>query len=436
MNFEAIKAAGLYDEYVAYSKRDDENCALIYDKLVRSGKFPVGELAVMDMVMRTCSQPRFVLDRNLLHEHLGEVLAEKEALMARISADKDSLMSNEKFAGLLRDMGVDPPMKISPATGNETYAFAKSDPAFLDLAEHDDPAVQALVEARLGAKSTLEETRTKRFISISQLEWTPQVTSLGNPLMPMPIRYSAAHTHRFGGDWKLNCQNLRRGGKLRHSLEAPDGHKVMTVDSSQVEAREVVTFSGQDDVVEQFERGEDTYAHLATEIFGFPVNKKDHPDERFVGKQGRLGLGYQLWWPKFQSRVKTDSKNQTGKMIILSDQQALNAVTTFRRLNDKVCDAWNLLNTEGIGVLAHGGKFEFAACVFTKGEIALPNGLKLHYHDLRQEYDKKKGRTQWMFTYAGKPEGIYGGKIMENLMQSLAAVLTYGAAIRIQKRSY
>jgi hypothetical protein len=111
-------------------------------------------------------------------------------------------------------------------------------------------------------------------------------------------------------------------------------------------------------------------------------------------------------------------------------------VTTFRRLNDKVCDAWNLLNTEGIGVLAHGGKFEFAACVFTKGEIALPNGLKLHYHDLRQEYDKKKGRTQWMFTYAGKPEGIYGGKIMENLMQSLAAVLTYGAAIRIQKRSY
>src|SRR5262249_49503374 len=152
-----------------------------------------------------------------------------------------------------------------------------------------------------------------------------------------------------------NCQNLRRGGKLRKSLKAPPGHKVLTVDSSQVEAREVVTFSGQIDVVEQFERGEDTYANLASEVFDFKVNKKDHPDERFVGKQARLGLGYQLWWPKFQARLKTDSLNQTGKMICLSDDEALRTVTTFRRLNNKVVDSWELLNTDGINVLAGRG---------------------------------------------------------------------------------
>jgi len=125
----------------------------------------------------------------------------------------------------------------------------------------------------------------------------------------------------------------------------------MTVDAAQIEARELVTFCGQDDVVAQFAAGEDTYAHLATEIFGFPVNKKDHPDERFVGKQGRLGLGYQLWWPNFQSRVKTDSKNQTGNMICLSDEVALKAVLTFRRLNNKVVDGWGCWTQTVLGSL-------------------------------------------------------------------------------------
>ena len=36
-------------------------------------------------------------------------------------------MSNPKFAELLEGLGVKPPMKISPTTGKETFAFAKSD---------------------------------------------------------------------------------------------------------------------------------------------------------------------------------------------------------------------------------------------------------------------------------------------------------------------
>jgi hypothetical protein len=119
-----------------------------------------------------------------------------------------------------------------------------------------------------------------------------------------------------------------------------------------------VTFSGQDDVVKEFEDGKDTYASLASEIFGFPVNKKDHPTERFVGKQGRLGLGYQLGAPKFKNRLKADSKNQTGNMICLTDEEAYNVVKTFRRLNYKVEQSWGLLNAE---VSCVSGKLEFVA---------------------------------------------------------------------------
>ena len=70
-----------------------------------------------------------------------------------------------------------PPMKTSPTTGKETFAFAKSDEAFKALLEHEDVRVQALVNARLGNKSTLEETRTQRFIDIAK-----------RGLLPVPVK--------------------------------------------------------------------------------------------------------------------------------------------------------------------------------------------------------------------------------------------------------
>jgi DNA polymerase len=444
MNRAAIIAAGIYPEYIDYSINDNEGCSGIFKKLVvePGSPFPKSELVVMDAVLRCAIQPRFRLNKQLLAEHYADVIQQKNVLLAQAmligAGGKSDLMSNEKFAAMLRSHGVEPPTKISATTGKETYAFAKTDVDFLELAEHHNPAVQVLVAARLGHKSTLEETRTQRFINISNLTWPSNVSKSNQPcaLMPMPIAYAAAHTHRLGGDWSLNVQNLKRGGKLRDALEAPPGHKVMTADEAQVEAREVVTFCGQWDVVEQFARGEDTYAALATNIFGFPVNKKTHPIERFVGKQGRLGLGYQLWWPNFQARLKTDSKNQLGQMIELTDDEACNVVTTFRRLNDKVEESWGLLNTHGIAALAGGGnKFTFASCEFVKGEIIGPNGLKLHYHDLRKEFDRKKGKDQWMFTYQGKRHGIYGGKLLENICQFLARIITLEAAVRIQRRT-
>ena len=430
MNAEAIKQAGLWDAYVRYGLNDVELCAGIYDKLVRQGGFPASELAIMDMVIRGAVLPQFELNTELLHEHLSEVQLQKNTLLTQAlllgAESKADLMSNEKFAKLLNDVGgVCPPMKISKITGKVTYAFAKSDPEFLALQEHEDPVVQVLVNARLGNKSTLEETRTQRFINIANLDWPGRGQAR---LMPIPLRYGAAHTGRLGGDWKLNTQNLRRGGKLRKAVLAPAGHKVITVDSSQVEARMVVWSCGQWDVVEQFARGEDTYAALASKIFDFPVNKKDHPDQRFVGKQGRLGLGYGLGWEGFQRRIRTDSKNQTGKEIILSDEEAQKVVNVYRGSDKEVVRSWRLLNNMGMQALVWGIPFDFAMCAFEKGAIRLPNGMKLHYPDLEQV------DGQWVFTYAGNPEKIYGCKLLENMMQALARIATLDAALRIQRR--
>jgi DNA polymerase I-like protein with 3'-5' exonuclease and polymerase domains len=137
------------------------------------------------------------------------------------------------FADLLRSYGVYPPTKISPTTGKATYALAKNDELFKALLEHPDERVQAVVAARLGAKSTLEETRTERLISIAK-----------RGKLPVPLRYYAAHTGRWGGDDKLNLQNLPRKSKLKNAITAPEGYVIIDADSAQIEARVLAWLSG------------------------------------------------------------------------------------------------------------------------------------------------------------------------------------------------
>lgn len=283
----------LYASFQDYGKNDVDICYGIFEKLVLTGEFPMQELVVMDMVLRCTVQPQFIVDVDLLRQRLAEIQKEKEETLSKAmlaGADgKTVLMSNPQFAELLRAHGVEPPMKTSPLTGKTTFAFAKTDQAFNDLLEHPNPAVQALVAARLDHKSTIEETRHERFINIASLEWpevsgpTP-VTSKGyRRLMPMPLKYSGAHTHRLSGDFKLNVQNLGRGSILRKALCAPEGYVVVAGDESQVEARITCTLAGQEDMRQQFENGEDVYSIFATALFGREISKKDKI-ERFIGK--------------------------------------------------------------------------------------------------------------------------------------------------------
>jgi DNA polymerase len=432
MGYEAIRASGLYEEYKAYSMHDAELCMGIFDKLVRTGEFPVSELAVMDMVLRCAIKPRFGLDANVLAEHLNDVRQKKSELLARAmlsgAEGVASLQSADQFAQLLRDKGVRPPTKVSKVTQKVTWAFAKSDPEFTELLEHENPAVQALVSARLGHKSTLEETRTERLLSISRLEWP----GMGQcALMPVPLRFSGGHTHRLSGDWQLNLQNLPTRGDsnaLRRSLVAYDGEEVVTVDARQIEARIVAWVCGQIDLCQAFEEGEDVYSSFASEIFGYPVNAKEHKGERFVGKTGILGLGFGVSWETFQAAVRSNSLAQTGTLIELSDDDAHKAVTTYRTRYPAIPAAWKDLNYKGIPVLAQGGTYSFGPCEFEKGAVKLPSGLRLKYHDLQS------GTDGWSYTYGGRVKRLYGAALLENIVQALARICTMDAGVRIQKR--
>lgn len=175
--------------YADYCVQDVELTYKLFKKLMR--QFPKEELLVIDQTIRMYTEPQLELDTDVLEHHLAAIHERKTKLLEKLGGEeraKKFLMSNPKFASLLQAMGVQPPMKVSPTTGKQTFAFAKNDTAFTALLDHPKAAVRTIVEARLGTKSTIEETRTKRFLEIAER----------GPL-PVPLLYYGAHTGRFSG---------------------------------------------------------------------------------------------------------------------------------------------------------------------------------------------------------------------------------------------
>lgn len=433
-----IKAADLWLDYATYGIDDMNKCREIFKKLMPI--FPKSELLVMDQVIRACVRPRFQLDTQVLAEHLHEIKTQKAQLMARLGLDitRKNLMSNDQFADELRKLGVDPPMKFSPSNPEkQIYAFAKTDQGMADLEEHDNPDVQALVSARLGIKSTIEETRGERFMNIANL-WWPVPNVHGQPgviaarLFPVPLNYAGAHTHRLSGAWKLNAQNLGRDSKLRYALKAPKGYKVISYDASQIEARLTAWFCGQEDLRQAFERGDDIYSEFAgQEIYHKTITKKTHPKERFMGKQGILGCGFGCGGAKFRNMVRIQSKIQLNEEIILEEDEAQRIVLSYRNRYRAIEGMWKKFTYEGFQQLASGNVAFYGPgdCIeFNKNFIRLPNGLLLYYDDLQY----KDG--QWTFWYAKTQKWLHGGKLLENIIQALARIIIFDAGTRMRQK--
>ena len=428
---EVINAKGLRREdfpedqlaqYGEYCKNDVELTYKLYAEL--NGTFPIKEKRLIDITIRMFSDPLLELDTERLEEHLHGVRERKEKLFTDSGITKEVLNSSAKFAELLMQNHVYPPMKISPATGKETYAFAKSDADFVALLEHPNETVQAIVAARLGAKSTLEETRTERFIDIAKRG--PILGSLRRA--PIPLKYYAAHTGRWGGSDKVNLQNLpsrgAEGGKLKRCIVAPRGHVIIDCDSSQIEARVLAWLAGQHDILDLFSLKQDVYRYMARAIYG--GDEWDiTPEQRFIGKTTVLGAGYGMGAIKFQAQLKNMGKDldyDTCRFIIKQ----------YRQVNRYIADWWNQLNgvlmymiNQKPVVVDRAGLLETSP--FTG--IALPNGLFLNYPELERHPNGD-------FTYATRqgPNKIYGGKVAENICQAVARCIIGEQMLQIEKR--
>lgn len=470
----------LYDDAARYCTQDVDLTLDIFECM--HPQMPADEMDLIHHTIQMFCDPVLKVDIPRVEKELARELDYRKVLMASVidisnyadakllkgkekllsDEERDTLTvkrvigSNERFAELLRAEGIDPPVKISPAwvkkPANERfdedkwgYAFAKDDADFINLPEQIDvwgsaynlnkkkdmdamlvkqARIKNLVECRLAVKSTTNVTRAERFL-----------TAGANGMnLPVGYKYYAAHTGRFGGNNKMNMQNLTRGGELRLSILAPDGHQLVVQDSGQIEARVNGWLWGQHDLLDAFRdadagTGRDAYCNFADHIYGREITKADSM-ERFVGKVCVLGLGFQMGAPKFQLTLAKGALG--GPPVFFELDRCKGIVNTYRRQNHRITNGWDICKGI-IEDMAAGIEGSHGPVRWEKERIWLPNGMCLKYPDLKVRVGEK-GWDEWSYDAAGIRKKIYGGLLCENLVQALARIIVNWQMLQAAKR--
>jgi len=440
LRYEDFSPAALAD-YGTYCRTDVDICHAIVDIL--TDLTPAQELWWQSIILKAFTDPVLTLDRELLLKELVRVRALKASTLDVAAAQdgctplqfRAKLMSNNKFAELLVNLGVEPPTKISKATGKTTFAFAKTDEGMQELVEHDDLAVQTLVAARLGNKSTIQETRLERLIGLTE----------HGPL-PMPYKISGAHTHRLSGDESINVQNWPSGRvtgqskEMRRALMAPDGYMVMAADSAQVELRSGGWVVDEPYLMNVFAQKGDPYSVFGSDMYGYSADeiragaKADVPEfvrMRAGGKAGLLGCIYGAGPNGFMVYCKNTAKipmDEAGaEFTVGSFRSTMPAFPRFWRICDGVLRA--LINGKsGYFGGPTGNLFFYDGQRKLFGlpapGIRLPDGLWITYPNIREKYFEGEGsKIVYDMIKKGRVVGtrvIYGSKAFENLNQALA----------------
>lgn len=472
----------LYEDAAAYCEQDVELTLAVFKEMHKH--FPDTEMDLIDLTVRMFTQPKLRIDIPRVETELQRELDERQELFDRVYAMghdvkalkltkaelslpqaelqnrvvKKVVGSNTHFVRLLEKAGLPEaniPKKLSPtwlkkrmsglvdpgSTPEYTYAFSKDDIEFNELPENQElwsqdldlnnsghvlklsvrrALLETLVETRLAVKSTTNITRAGRFLDI------------GDRPLPVGYAYFRAHTGRWGGNNKMNMQNLKRGGELRQAILAPEGHVICVQDSGQIEARVNGWLWGQRDLLQGFKDADawntktmgvargasrDAYCKFADSVYGREITTDDKT-ERFVGKVCVLGLGFQMGASKFQMTMAKGALGGPPVHFTLAEAQRI--VNTYRAKNMMIVEGWEICK-QIIEDMATGTCGSFGPLSWEKEKLWLPNGMALHYPDLKATAGERG--PQWSYRVKTGRSKIYGGLLCENIVQALARII-------------
>jgi hypothetical protein len=430
-----------------YNTADVDQCwALFKEFAPRTSK---DEMRLIDMTIRMLVEPQFEVDRELLAKTLWEERDRKRAMLLDLAAtlgvigvdDDDianevckTLGSSARFGKLLEDLGVEVPTKVSPTTGKTVPALAKTDEAFVDLQESENPIVAAAAQARLGVKSTLLETRVEAFL---------QASDAAGGKLPVTLKYYGADTTGRWSGWAYNPQNLPRiprdkagrivekpSNALRLCLKAGVGRKVVVADLSGIELRVnhfLWKVPSSMALYQADPEKADLYKEFASSLYDI-AKEEVSKDQRQVGKVAHLGLGFGAGSITFQKVAKLMGG------VSLSLDESKDVVDKWRGAYPEIVRGWKRCH-EALSYIAAGEEgFEidpWGLCTTTAEGIKTPKGM-IRYPGLRKE-SKEGGGSEWWYGHGRNKARIYAGKVTENIVQHLARCVIADNAIQVQK---
>ena len=429
-----------------YNAADVDQCYDLFTRLIKHTKRD--EAKLIDMTIRMLVEPQFNVDMDLLVNTLADESERKQALLceaadimgvAEIDMDEEEtaavaltvLSSAAKFSKFLQSIDVDVPTKVSSTTGKEIPALAKTDEAFLELQEHDNPLVAAAAAARLDAKSTILQTRIQAFMDAANAHPDQKV--------PIPLKYYGADTTGRWSGWGYNPQNLPRvnpynprpSDALRRCLTAPGGYKVVVADLSGIELR-VNHFLWQvPSSMEMFQKEPekaDLYKDFASKLYDIPLDAVSK-EQRQVGKVAHLGLGFGAGYVTFQKVAKL-----MGGVDITEDESK-DIVERWRYEYSEICSGWRTCHKALPTIMRglEGRSVDPWGMVTPVPEgLLTPKGM-IRYPELRIEHDDEENRKEFWYGQGRNKARIYAGKIDENIVQHLARCVIADNAITVQR---
>lgn len=399
-NFKGMYNLGVKEPIMAgYANQDGLVMRELFKAIIREDVPWHTMLEDINLTLAMGVYPQLEMDTVLAAAINEREVAEKEAAVKELNLDRAQLRSGEKFANLLRAEGVAPPMKKNPK-GELIYAFASKDLDFMELADHPNPRVRALQALRIGEKSAQTMTRSAR--------WMTLPTAL-----PIPLKVAGAHTGRHGGD-EYNMQNPEKAGDLRKCIRAPKGYKVVVGDLAGIELRVNAWWCNERSLLDKWEIDPefDVYSELGTTIYGRQITKADK-DERFNAKTSELASQFGAGHARIQLALRQ-------KKVDCDDALAMRIKKAYRSLRTRVVERWAWLNDIAIPAMAGMTPSVIKnGVIFEEGRALLPSGRSIYYPELHVNED-----GDWVYKtvkkFAVYFKKIYGGALLENLIQAMA----------------
>jgi len=428
----------LREEASIYCAGDADKCLVLFNQMIES--VPRHEIELIDWTIRQFCDPLLYVDQERTAPELERQRLKRAEVLANAGCTEDELQSSAKFAGQLKALDIEPPMKWSAKTNQLAYAFSLQDSAFMQLLVHPNERVRNLMAARLQAKSTIGVTRAERFVNV------------GARTLPVGLNYFGAHTGRWSGNNRMNMQNLEKEeldadntpipntGELRKSILAPPGHVLVVADSAQIEVRVLAWLAQQLDLLQLFRDKKDPYCALASEIYERPITKADR-DPRAVGKAARLGLGFYMGAPRFQGTLaagtlgpKMDMDiDMCRKIVRVFREKSPQITALWKRLQDVIKDMYhkkNMLGDTSMGVYEVDG---FPILRWDGESIYLPNNMWLNYPNLACS-EGQDGSEVYTYDLEKGHAFIHSGILTENLVQALARIIIGIQMAKINRR--
>lgn len=352
------------------------------------------------------------------------------------------------FTGILDKYGEKMPMKQNDKKTAMIPALAKSDQGMEELLCHPVEEISVLAKAKVAVGSWPGHIKKVKNTVL-------QAQARGNKLGGV-LGYCRGKTWRWGGVGGINQHNMGgrgRAGRGTHPLiaevrglyKAPEGCVLGILDFASIEARNLAWQAEQDDLTAMFATGADIYSEFASELFGAQVRKARDDDpaplnklyqlRRGFGKDAILGCGYGMGTNTFYKNCYINPSLRplfdSGKY----DWDFINKlIKLYRRKYSKIPDLWSKVEKAWSYVtrFRHEERIVNSNLRFYNKDdatfIELPSGRYIRYPGARVT-----GKGSLNYRWA---KGIWGGYLVENIIQSESRDILGEAIVRLDQAGY